>query len=94
MTSNLYRIFKHTFYDRGSRSLQFYSVKKKVKFLWWYRWIPLYRESYDGRDEARFDTEGDAVIAIKRDQMGIPMSGWRDEFVIEIDTNGTEYGKD
>lgn len=93
MKSDHYKIFKNTFFDKGSKSLQFYTVKKKVKFFWWYRWVPLYRESYDGRDEARFDTEGDAAIAIKKDQMGFPMSGWREELVSELDFSKKNNGE-
>lgn len=87
MRSNQYRIIKNTFYDHGSVRLSFYTVKTKTKFLLWEFWRPLYQESYDGRDEARFDTEGEAAIAIKRHQMGVPIMGWTEELIQEIDFN-------
>ena len=93
MKSNHYKIFKNTFFENGNKRLLFYTVKKKVKFLWWFRWVPLFRESYDGRDEARFDTEGDAAVAIKKDQMGLPINGWKEELVSELDFSKNKNGE-
>lgn len=86
MNEQLFRIFKHTYYDHGTVRSTFYTVKRKSKFLFWEFWRPLYRSYHDGNDEARFDTEGEAVIAIKRFQMGVPIMGWTEELIQEIDT--------
>lgn len=87
MKSNVYRIIKNTYFQHGSVRISFYTVKTKTKFLFWEFWRPLYQESFDGKDEARFDTEGEAAIAIKRHQMGGPITGWVEEMVQEIDFN-------
>lgn len=94
MSEKVYRVFKSTFYENGDKKQQFFTIKRKVKFLWWYRWVSLYRDYYDGRDEVRFGTEGEAVVAIKKHQMGQAIfNGWKDELVSELDFSKKSDGK-
>jgi hypothetical protein len=87
----IYRVLKHTYYEKCDIEREHYTIQKKGKFLWWDKWVSI-RESICGMGDCydvpiKFDTESDAIYAIKNLQRGTIPDGWRRKVVLVFDNN-------
>lgn len=86
-----YRVIKNTYYEKCDVKRTYYSVQYEQKILWWKIWRVL-KELKCGwgdcyRDEMKFNTESDAIYAIKKLQDGNIPDGWKEEVSTVLDFN-------
>ncbi len=87
----IYRIVKHTLYEKCDIKREYYTIQKQVKFLVWVLWRDITETNCGMGDCVKcaitFRTESDAIIAIKQLDMGNIPDGWRDEVTRVINFN-------
>jgi len=83
----IYRVVKHTYYEKGDKKKSHYSVQYQTKFLWCKLWSTITEtECYEGEcynNPIVFHTELEAITMINNLQRGNKVEGW-DEKVIKI----------
>lgn len=87
----IYRVVRHTLYEKCDIKREYYTIQKQVKFLMWVLWRDI-KETNCGMGDCvkcaiTFKTESDAIIAIKQLDMGNIPDGWRDEVTRVINFN-------
>ena len=87
----IYRIVKHTYYEKCDVNQEYYTVEKQVKFLFWNIWRTI-KELNCGmgdctKDAIQFKTESDAIYAIKKLENGNIADGWISEVSTVLDFN-------
>jgi hypothetical protein len=79
----IYRVVKHTYYEKGDKKKSHYSVQYQKKFLWWKLWSNITEtECCEGEcynNPIVFHTESDAIYMIKNLQQGNKIQGWDEE---------------
>jgi hypothetical protein len=83
MKKKIYRVVKHTYYEKGQIKKEHYTIQKQMKFLWWKLWDSIMdTECHDGDCEIyllTFNTETDATNMINNLQNGHKLKGWDKE---------------
>ena len=83
--NKIYRVVKHTYYEKGEIKKEHYTVQYQTKFLWWKLWENITDvECYDGDCESyplTFNTETEATNMITNLQNGYKLKGWDKEIV-------------
>lgn len=87
----IYRVIKNTYYEQCDIKRTYYSVEYEQKILWWKIWRTL-KELNCGwgdchKSEMRFNSESDAIHAIKKLQNGNIPEGWIAEVSTTLDFN-------
>lgn len=90
---SIYRIIKNTYYEQCEIKRTYFTVEYEQKILWWKMWIKL-KELKCGmgdcyKDSIKFETESDAIYAIKKLQNGNIADGWVEEISTVLDFNKT-----
>ena len=79
----IYRVVKHTYYEKGEINKEHYTVQYQTKFLWWKLWDNITDiECHDGDCETyplTFNTETEATVMINNLQNGYKLRGWDKE---------------
>jgi hypothetical protein len=79
----IYRIVKHTYYDKGTEKKHHYTIQYQSKFLWRKLWDNIMDTECD-KEECQsypltFSTELDATTMINNLQNGYKLKGWNKE---------------
>lgn len=88
----IYRVVKHTYYERCDKKNEQYTIQVKKKFLFfWEKWFTI-KERICGMGECistpiKFHTESEAIFAIKNLEQGMIADGWVGEVSTVIDFN-------
>ena len=88
----LFRIIKHTYYEKCDVEKEHYTIQVKKKFLFfWERWYTI-KETVCGwgdceKREIIFKTESEAIFAIKNLQNGYLSEGYKREVSTILDFN-------
>ena len=87
----IYRVVKHTYYEKCDVTKEYFNIQKQVKFLKWKWWEPIKQEDCFMGDCNRipisFSTESDAIYAIKKLENGNIPDGWVSEVSTVLDFN-------
>lgn len=87
----LYRIIRHTYCEKCDVVKEEFTIEVKKKFLWLDIWSSIKQlDCYAGdcyKSAITFNTESDAIYAIKRLQNGATPDGWSKEVVTVLDFN-------
>jgi hypothetical protein len=89
----IYRVVKHTQYKEFEVAKEYFTIQKQVRVLFWKKWRTIDKEVntlYIGgtyRIDITFDTESEAVFAIKKLEMGAISQGWTKEVTSVLDFN-------
>jgi hypothetical protein len=79
----IYRVVKHTHYEKGEINKEHYTIQRQTKFLWWKLWGDITDiQCYDGDCQTypiMFDTENKAITMINNLQNGYKLKGWDKE---------------
>jgi hypothetical protein len=78
----IYRIVEHTYYEKGDKKRQYYTIEEQKKFLWWKLWSNITETKCDEdcySTELEFTTESEAINTIKKLQRGNKLQGWSKE---------------
>lgn len=86
-----YRVIKHSYYEKCNFEKEYFTVQKEVKFLGIKMWKDI-KEEIVGYGEfykipMKFDTESDAIYAIKKLENGALPEGWKTEITSVLDFN-------
>lgn len=86
-----YRVIKNTYYEQCDIKRTYFSVERERKFLWWTYWSSI-KEMICGMGDCykvniKFETESDAIYAIKKLQNGNIPDGWTTEVSSTLDFN-------
>jgi hypothetical protein len=81
----IYRVVKHTYYEKGEINKEHYTIQCQSKFLWWKLWDNI-TETECHMDECQtypltFNTEDDAITMINNLQKGYKLRGWDKEII-------------
>lgn len=93
MKKKIYRVVKHTYYEKGEIKKEHYTIQKQTKFLWWKLWDNITDTECDREDcqsyPLTFDTEIDATKMINNLQNGYKLRGWDKEVttILEFPNN-------
>ena len=86
-----YRVIKNTYYEKCDIKSTYFTVQYQWKFLWWTFWFNLDEMNCGAadcyKDPIRFETESDAIYAIKKLQNGNIPEGWVKEVSSTLDFN-------
>ena len=89
----IYRVVKHTYYEKCDVKREYFTIQKQVKFLIWTIWSSI-KETDCGwgwgdcnRNPISFSTESDAIYAIKKLENGNIPDGWVSEVSTVLDFN-------
>ncbi len=87
----IYRIVKHTQYEKCEVKREYFTIQKQVKFLIWVIWKDI-KETNCGMGDCSesailFNTESEAIYAIKRLESGNIADGWKEEVTTVLDFN-------
>lgn len=85
----IYRVVKHTYYEKGSEKKCHYSVQYQSKFLWWKLWTTI-RETICHQGDCEtiqlvLSSESDAINMIKNLQHGNKIEGWDKEVITVLE---------
>ena len=87
----IYRVIKNTYYEQCDIKRTYFSVQKERKFLWWTFWSTLKEMNCGMGDcykvDIKFDTESEAIYAIKKLQNGNILEGWTTEVSVTLNFN-------
>ena len=91
---NHYRIIKHTYYEKCEVKNHYFTIQQKWMFLRWPFWFTL-KQLYCGwgdcyKSHIKFDTESEAIYAIKKLQSGNIADGWVEQVSTELDFTKNE----
>ena len=86
-----FRVIKNTYYEQCEIKRTYYTVQYEWKFLWWTFWFSL-KEMNCGMGDCykvniKFETESDAIYAIKKLQNGNIPDGWTTEVSVVLNFN-------
>jgi hypothetical protein len=87
----IYRIIKHTYYEQCDVKREEFTIQKQYKFWKWIFWETI--KQYDCgwgdcyKNPIKFNTESDAIYAIKKLENGNIPDGWRKEVSSVLDFN-------
>jgi hypothetical protein len=88
----IYRVVKHTQYKEFVVAKEHFTIQKQVRVLFWKKWRTIDKkvnsilgDSYTV--DITFDTESEAVFAIKKLEMGAISQGWTKEVTAVLDFN-------
>lgn len=89
-----YRVIKHTYYEKCGDKSEKFSIEYYKRTWFGYRWTPV-KELFVGWGDYRnetimFNTESDAIFAIKKLEMGNIPDGWAKEVSSELDFSREE----
>lgn len=84
-----YRVIKHTYYEKCNVKSEKFSIEYFKRTWYGYRWTSV-KELFVGWGDYRnetimFNTESEAVFAIKKLEMGNIPDGWKREVTCELD---------
>lgn len=87
----LYRIIKHTYYEKCDVKKEYYTIEKKWN-IWRFSWWEKIKETVCGwgdchRESITFTTESEAIYAIKKLENGNIPDGWVEEVSKVLDFN-------
>ena len=86
--NKIYRVVKHTYYEKGEKQKYHYSVQYQTKFLWWKLWNTITETECHKEDcesiPLVFDLESEAINMIKNLQQGNKIQGWDEEVTLEL----------
>lgn len=89
--SNKFRVIKHTKYVKCDIDVEYYTIEKQKSFLGIKYWSEIQQtyDSFRGGSSMSiiFNTESDAIYAIKKLQTGNKPDGWREEVLTVLDFN-------
>jgi hypothetical protein len=90
----IYRVVKHTQYEKCEVKREYFTIQKQVKFLIWVIWKDI-KETNCGMGDCSenailFNTESEAIYAIKRLESGNIADGWKNEVTTVLDFNKKE----
>ena len=84
----IYRVVKHTYYEKGDKKKSHYSVQYQTKFLWWKQSTTITEIECNQGDcfnnPIVFHTELEAINMIKNLQQGNKIQGWDEEVTLEF----------
>jgi len=84
----IYRVVKHTHYEKGEINKEHYTVQCQSNFLWWKLWGNITEmECYNGDCEnypITFNTETEATNMIINLQNGNKLTGWEKEIITVV----------
>jgi hypothetical protein len=84
----IYRVVKHTHYEKGEINKEHYTVQCQSKFLWWKLWENITDvECHNGDCQSyplTFNTEIEATNMITNLQNGNKITGWDKEIVTVV----------
>lgn len=87
----IYQVIKHTYYEKCNLKKEYFTVQKQVKFLGIKKWKTIKEEVWGYGDSykipMKFDTESDAIYAIKKLENGALPEGWKTEITSVLDFN-------
>jgi len=81
----IYRVVKHTHYEKGEINKEHYTIQCQSKFLWWRLWDNI-TDIECGKEDCgtyplTFNTETDAINLITNLQKGYKLKGWNKEVI-------------
>jgi hypothetical protein len=87
----IYRVVKHTRYEKCDVKREYFTIQKQVKFLMWTFWRDITETNCGmgdcGKCPITFKTESDAIFAIKKLEMGNIADGWTENVTKVLDFN-------
>ena len=88
----IYRVIKHTLYDKCNVNEEYFTIQKQVKFLRWTLWKTIKETNCGGegncdKSPITFKTESEAISAIKKLENGNMADGWKNEVTTILDFN-------
>lgn len=87
----IYRIIKHTYFEKCDVNREYYTIQYQYKFLWWKFWSTIKQMDCGWGDcykhAIQFNTESDAIYAIKKLENGNIPDGWTQEVSTVLDFN-------
>ena len=92
----IYRVIKHTLYEKCDVKRNYYTVEKQIIFMG-FKWWKSLKETHYGmgdygmggglKSPISFNTESDAIYAIKKLENGSIPEGWISEVSSVLDFN-------
>jgi len=92
----IYRVMKHTLYEKCDVKRNYYTVEKQIIFMG-FKWWKSLKETHYGmgdygmggglKSPISFNTESDAIYAIKKLENGSIPEGWVSEVSSVLDFN-------
>jgi len=92
----IYRVVKHTLYEKCDVKRNYYTVEKHISFMG-FKWWKSLKETHYGmgdygmegglKSPISFNTESDAIYAIKKLENGSIPEGWISEVSSVLDFN-------
>jgi hypothetical protein len=80
-----YRVIKNTYYEKGEKKKDHYTVQYQSKFLWWKLWDTITETECEREDckpfPITFDNESEAINMITNLQNGNKVNGWDKEVI-------------
>ena len=91
---NKYRVVKSTYFEKCDVKREVYTIEYYKRTWYGYRWTSI-KELVVGwgdisKESIKFNTEAEAVFAVKKLEMGNLPDGWRKEVACELDFSKTE----
>jgi len=88
----IYRVVKHTLYEKCEVNREYFIIQKQVKFLRWTLWKTIKETNCGGEGDCSkssitFKTESEAIYAIKKLENGNIADGWKQEVTTVLDFN-------
>ena len=87
----IYRVIKHTKYEKCEFKQEYFTIQKQFKFLWFKIWKSMKETQmgweYNLKQDMSFKTENDAIYAIKKLQNGSVPDGWVSAVSTVLDFN-------
>jgi hypothetical protein len=85
----MYRIVKHTYYEKGEEKKDHYTIQYQSKFLWWKLWNTITETECEKEDchnvPLTFSNELDATTVITNLQNGNKLNGWNKEVITVLE---------
>lgn len=87
----IYRIIEHTYYEKCERARSYFTIQKQYTIWRWKFWFTI-KEMNCGmgdcyKDAIRFNTESEAIYAIKKMENGNIPDGWVEQVSTVLDFN-------
>ena len=88
----IYRVVKHTLYEKCNVNKEYFTIQKQSKFLRWILWNTIKELECGGegncsKNSITFKTESEAISAIKKLENGNMADGWKQEVTTVLDFN-------
>lgn len=79
----VYRVVKHTYYEKSEKKTEHYTIQRQMKFLWWRTWDSIMKTECYKEDcqtvPLTFNNESEAISMINNLQNGHKLEGWDKE---------------